>query len=502
MSTTLPDVGQVFVPQTASELRDQWLRDYRVGMIEAGVADPNILPGSEPYIRATCIANMMLGAFANIEIKASDTSELTAQGEALDSIREAIGLPEVSASESAGKIKVFVSKYYTTIIADGTQLVSPSGRRFAVVGTWNGVVNNSQVDVICIDKGSNTNVLEGVRLRWLSPPVGVFGEAEVVSPGLTGGSDVETDERKRERILNRRQNLPAGGNAAYLIELAEGSTSAIQKAFCYPALGGPGSAKVVVQKAVDITNEDFSREVPAGQVELAAMAILAEAPEPIEIVTQSVIDEDTDVALGLVLPDSSNSGSSSGWYNYTNVFPVLTTNFPDSCAVLSVVSDNEFLIELEQGTPLVNSTKIMWWNPTTQAFVISTVISRTVDFSSQVIAVDIPFTGIQAGDYISPYCYNANSYRDSWLTIMSELGPGENTTSVHRLPRARRNPGSQFSYPSDLGTAQLSKLINAHTEILDCAYTYRSKTTPTVPANVSTAPNVLKLNKFGIYKKI
>jgi hypothetical protein len=73
---------------------------------------------------------------------------------------------------------------------------------------------------------------------------------------------------------------------------------------------------------------------------------------------------------------------------------------------------------------------------------------------------------------------------------------------VHRLPRARRNPGSQFSYPSDLGTAQLSKLINAHTEILDCAYTYRSKTTPTVPANVSTAPNVLKLNKFGIYKKI
>jgi uncharacterized phage protein gp47/JayE len=498
--STLPDLGQVYVPQTASEIRDQWLRDYRVGMIEAGVSDPVVLPGSEPYIRATCNANMALGCFASIEISAQDTSELTAQGQALDNIREAIGLPEVGASASAGKIKLAISKNYSATIADGTQLVTKNGTRIKVVGTWTSVVNNDQIDVVSIDLGSKTNAGAGEKVRWTAPPVGVFNEAEVVAPGLTGGSDAEDDERKRERILNRRRNLPAGGNSAHLIEIAEASTSSIQKAFCYPALGGPGSAKIVVIKEVNIDDEDFSRVVPVGQVEIVENAILAEAPEPVEIVVQSVEDEDVDVALRLYLPDPTSSGGTSvGWENYSSVYPALSGG--DVVAdVKSVVSDTEFRLSNNCGTPIVGITKIAWWNPVTQSFTIGVVTGYTVG-ATTTVTVDTAFTGIQAGDYISPAAANIASYRGTWLNIMSGLGPGENTSSNYRLPRAKRKPTAQESYPSDLGTAQLSQLINNHSEILDAIYSYRSISGPTVPASVADAPNVLKLRRFGIYKK-
>jgi hypothetical protein len=37
-------------------------------------------------------------------------------------------------------------------------------------------------------------------------------------------------------------------------------------------------------------------------------------------------------------------------------------------------------------------------------------------------------------------------------------------------------------------------------EVLTLAYGYRSSTTPAVPADVETAPNILTLRHFGIYQ--
>jgi hypothetical protein len=94
---------------------------------------------------------------------------------------------------------------------------------------------------------------------------------------------------------------------------------------------------------------------------------------------------------------------------------------------------------------------------------------------------------------------NADGYGQTWLASFERLGPGENTADANRLPRAYRHPTPQTGWPLGLTIAQLTDLRNAHPEISDAAWSYRSPTTPVVVASVATAPNILAPQHFGVY---
>jgi hypothetical protein len=53
---------------------------------------------------------------------------------------------------------------------------------------------------------------------------------------------------------------------------------------------------------------------------------------------------------------------------------------------------------------------------------------------------------------------------------------------------------------SELNRRLLNQLDNAHDEIANTDWSYRSATAPTVPAAVDSPPNVLVLDNFGIYE--
>lgn len=489
----IPKKDQIYLPPNAAELRKWILDDINLDMQDAGVEDPPTHEGTDIYIRATAFANAMLIALANIRIEASNANEQLARGTALATIRDNLGLSEIAASPATGQILPQIVGSGVVLFVDGLKFSLPSGLIGEVDGNQS-IVNGQPLDVVMVDTGSKTNTAAGTQIKWVKPPVNVLQTGTVVS--LTGGSDAETDQEIRARILQRRQSPPAGGNWSHCNEIAESATSSIQKAFCYPGLGGPGSTKVVLVKSLESTS--YSRVVSQTVIDSAKAVLDEELPSPIELVVQSSVDEPIDVALVLTIPSAANG---NGWAN-TYPFPDLNSGLDAYVQVLSVASSTEFTISATTSIePTDASTEIAWWNPTTQTFTTGTITSHSGSSGSWTVSVDVPFTGIAAGHYISPVCLNLDNYATTWIEQMNQLGPGQNTTSPCRLAndRALRYPLTNTVYPSNLTNTQLTALSEEYNEIVDVDYSYRSKSAPTVPASVATAPNTLTPRNFGLY---
>lgn len=504
----LPARGSLYVPQSVDEIRQDFLDDYRMGMITAGVANPAVQPNTDTYILGTALGNMMLGGYANIEIHARNQDEREAVGDALDAIREALGLPVVSASPSGGRIVVTVTGGGTVTFSDGLQFTLPNGLRGKVNGQHLGVANNGEVDVITIDTGAATELAAGQKVKFVAPPPNVAETAFVsANQPLAGGTDKETDERKRERIKIARQRRPSGGNWSHKVELALNSLASVQAAFDYPALGGPASERVVAIKKPNPALKDFSRTLSESARALVQSKVWQGSPSPANIVVSSAVDELVDIAIAVTLPAAAAAGGNgSGWLDAT-VWPVLVGGDAGRVSVLSVTATNRIIVSAGTATaPVAGQTHVSWWNPVDQQFETRLVTAVAGTAGAWDITLDKPLvasdsTSVATGDFISSSAVSSVKYGEFWRDeIMALLGPGENTADSARLPRALRHPYATEDWPSALTSRQLTALQTKFAEISDVGWSYRSLTAPTVPGSVATRPNILRLRRFALYQ--
>jgi uncharacterized phage protein gp47/JayE len=92
----------------------------------------------------------------------------------------------------------------------------------------------TEVHVIAIDPGIAGNHLPGDFLSFVTSISGVDGQGVVVT--LSGGTDVETDDELRARILRRIQQPPMGG-AAYDYEAWALAVPGVTRAWAAPEQG-------------------------------------------------------------------------------------------------------------------------------------------------------------------------------------------------------------------------------------------------------------------------
>lgn len=507
MATT----DNIYTPASAEELRDDFLTDVRLEArkyANADQVDRITRPGTDYYILATALGNLGLLQYSNISRADANANVLTATGVALDQFRQALGLPAVIASPATGSIVVTVQPSGFSANFDNNELVLPNGKRGKVNGVFVGVVDQTDLPVTTLDTGSDCNLAAGNVVRFVSPPPNAKTEAKVsVNAPLSGAVDNETDERKRDRILNRLQTVPAGGNWGYAIEQALNALATVQYAFVYPALGGPASEKVVVVRDIDPESYVFSRSLSTQATSIVRDALHATMPDDMEIVVASVVEQGTDVTMSMTLPVAAAAGGNGlGWLDVAP-WPPLAGG--QTRVTIVAISADGLTITLDAGTataPLVNQ-HIAWWSKIDQQFYTRKIaLVITILPGAYVIAVDQPLvdhnnTLASVGEYISPTSVNIVAYGDTWRESMRRLGPGENTTDPNRVPRALRRPFIADEWPSTLTVRQLVDMLDAHAEIADATWTYRSLTAPSIPGAVSTAPNILVPANFGIYKQ-
>ncbi len=496
---------QVFVPEASTEIRDMMLADHRLEAAKASSVDPVVLPKTDDHIFYTSVANATFVQYGNIALTRSAITPLDATGDDLEAWRLALGLPEVSAQGSAGLMTVSITSGSGTL-ADGQELTLPNGRRVVVVGPHIGITDSADVEIEAVDAGEDTNAEAGTPLTFFpSAPTNFEAIARVSINGpLTGGADTETESRKRDRIMNKLQNSPGGGNWGQAREKAFNELPSVTGAWVNPALGGPASFKLVVAKNFDRDRNDYTRAMATAAVNTVRDVIHGEMPDGIEKIVTTVGEEEADLAIKIKIPNSSLSGGDGrGWLD-AEPWPTATGN---KTVVTDANNDTNIVVDYPGATPPVaGQTRIAWWSPRDMKFRVYTVLDVAGSAGAWDLKVDSPMvdstnTRIAIDEYISPAAVNIEAYGNTLIDTFESLACGENTADSNRLPRSLRHPYATDDVPEDLSQRLLDEHFSRekHPEITNLAITFCPTTTPTVPASVDDPPNILIPRHFGIY---
>jgi uncharacterized phage protein gp47/JayE len=503
MATATPGIIQL--PKNSGELRQQILQDYALAAIELGYDEPPIAPGTDIYFIAEAVSKVCLIGLANTASNASAVNVLTATGADLDAIREALGLPEVEPSGSSGKVVITVSG--NTTIGSGTQLKLTNGLRIQTVGTYINPADQSEVDVTAIDTGELTNLAAGGEVEFVSAPTNVAAKAKVSNSfPLTGGTDIEDDERKRGRILNTLRNKPGGGNWGEIRQIVFDEHGFVQDCYVFPAPGGPSSQLIVPVRAFDPANNDYTRAPSSALLQAIRNTIQAESNTGVETVVRAPAEESADFAIQIEIPESALSGGNGQGWTDPDPWPQLEDGDGGNITITSVGTNNdEITVDAVTTTePVDGQTNIAWWSPADRKFYSALVVDHSGGTTAWVLTLDRPLVGIDgvgpaSGDYICPNAQNLSAYGDTWVSIFNELGPGEVTTDVNRLPRAKRHPYATDEDPAAVTNTVLAGFKQKHPEITDFSFAYSPTTTPTIPDSVDDPPNILVPGNLGFY---
>jgi uncharacterized phage protein gp47/JayE len=490
--------------KSASEIRDDILRVIRNGLIARGVANPNVTKNSDEYVRAQSVANELEVLHANALIAADQLMDDTATGENLDRLAAIVGLSRRAASGSTGFVVVAKATAASTVVS-GTQLIDASGLRYQVTagGTYN---NGDYIPIASIDTGPETNLPAGSILQWAGGAPGFLAPTiEVAAGGLVNGSAADTDEELRARLIARKQTPPASGNWQDMVEWAETSHPAVQKAFAYPAIQGPATVHIAVTASPALHNK--SRMVDSTILaSYVATYVKGKTPEHVDVTVTTVAEQNADVAIALSLPaapTSSPPGPGGGWIDASPWPSYAATGY---CDVGTVTSSTVFQVRADTA-PIAGATRIAWVRPYVDGSELdwmlytATVLSYTGPSGNMyTVTIDKPFPGISTGCFVWPQCTRQQAYVDAVLDHFALMGPGEKTSNASALIRGFRHPVPSTAYPYSLDAKLLRSLSDAGEEVLDASYNYRSITTPSVPASLTSAPNILIPRHIGFYK--
>ena len=140
-----------------------------------------------------------------------------------------------------------------TTIPAGTLLQDGAGNQFE---TTDAVTSSGYAPISAVNTGSAYNLAQGTEFTLVSAIAGVSGAT--ATSAITGGTDAESDESLRARILARTQKPPRTGTADDYVAWAK-EVSGVTRAWCYPREMGAGTVTVRIMSD-GLTPDGFPTE--------------------------------------------------------------------------------------------------------------------------------------------------------------------------------------------------------------------------------------------------
>lgn len=518
----LPEVGSEFYP-TPSEVLNQILADLRFGYSVNGLV-VNVKPDSEHFIRAKAIADRISIALANNQISSTDINPLTAVEDALEELAGVFGVTRRGASKASGQVIVSVTNG-PVLIPAGFRATSGAGNEYEVQ-TATLIDNGEAIEVLSIGTGTDQNIpfkSPAPVLTWNSAAIGQLGQtAEVDIGGIDGGAAEDTDEQLRARLIDRLSNPQVGGNIAQVRLFAEEATAAVEKAFVYSAVQGPGSYDVAV------TRVGGDRTLSTANLNLVTNNILANMPGHAQLNVTSVQAELVNVVIDIALPKPVNAGGAGGGYRDAVPYPSDTETGVNVFAEVTAVGSNTITVNSTSDDPPKAGDRFGIWNPLggpdgDGAMVEFTILSVGGVSGAYVITIDTNQSGslafVVAGMFLSVGAERLVDYAEVMRAAIALLGPGEKTDNSAIVPRGRRQPVSGISFPQRLTAIQLCALTdpdNNFPEVANVIYrsrhadgsqfsgtgTFDNLEAPSLPPTTADAPRILVLQNLAFRAKV
>lgn len=243
-----------------ADIRGELEDDFRARLPEADVS-----VGTENrvrFIETRALAN--LGLYGEIARVERDLFPDTASTAGLDRWGTIKGLPRKPAEGARGtKALRVVGEPGGELAGDELLAHGPSSQRFRVMHPATiGPGGFVDVDVAAVDAGRRTSLAAGEVLAFVSPPAGIQAEAELQAR-LEGGSDRESDDAYRARLLRSFADPPSGGQASDYEQEAL-KEPGITAAYVYPLRDGVGTVDIAATHAGSGTARFLTAEERAG----------------------------------------------------------------------------------------------------------------------------------------------------------------------------------------------------------------------------------------------
>lgn len=496
---------------TPDEVLNGILSALRYSYARDGIA-VNVLPGSDHWRRAKVLADQVSIAIANNRISVSALNPLYAQGQDLVDWCEVFDVPRRPASGAAGNVYCYGASGSVVAIPAGFQGTLPNGTKFRTVGasivTLAGndtTPSTPYVVVQAIKGGVATNAKPNTVAQWDSAALAMLAQRCVVdAAGLTGGTDEDDQETMRERLLRKLATPAIGGNWAHVKQLAEGATSAVEAAYVYPAMRGPGSCDVAVTQA------GAARALSSAHVTTARTAVRSKMPGFASYNVTTVHEQAIDVVLDMRLPLPASAGGSGGGWKDARPWPSNADSVLCQVMELNVGGPSIIRVNATSADAPLAGNRVMFWNAAEQAFDELTIVTVAGSSGSYVIALDrsLP-TRVSVGAYVSASAEDSDAYAADYVAQIRALGPGEKTADPRLMPRARRQPPPDTDAAASITEIQTAAVIASHREILGLSYAARFATgtttpqsSPTLPALTKDPPNILVLGDLAIRRMV
>lgn len=161
------------------------------------------------------------------------------------------------------------------VIPEGTVLVRADGTKYVTDAAVTVSSNLATLALTALLAGADGNCDAGTELSFESPISGV--DATATSDELSGGTDQETADAFRVRVLDRMRQPPHGGAAADYIAWAK-EVPGVTRVWVFPLEEGPGTVVIRFVRDDDGTGADIipsAAEVLAVQQKLTGTNAVA-----------------------------------------------------------------------------------------------------------------------------------------------------------------------------------------------------------------------------------
>lgn len=507
---TLPSAQNATYP-TPQEILSQLLADIRYGYERIGVT-ANVSKGSEPYIRSQAIANRISIAIQNNKLALAGVSPLDADDEQLVELAGVFGITKRAASSAAGNVVVTTLSGWPVTIPSGFICTAPNGIQYeTTVATT--VVTGMVVEVVAKTTGADTEQVAGTVVTWDSAAIGYLDQnATVDTGGITGGSDEDSTEVLRRRLIQRLSFPEVGGNVAQMMTFAEEATSAVEAAFCYAAARGPASYDVVV------TQTGGNRALSTANLNLVGANILGKMPGSADLNLTTVAEQQVDVILNATLPLPVNAGGAGGGWRDAVPWPSTAETgagvFARVTSIANLLTLSQITVNSTAANPPVAGKRFGIWNYADHAMYEFTILPPIGGGpGAYVITIDTnqsdAINFIQVGMCCSAGAVNLKAYAEAFYDAVLLLGPGEKTDNIDILPRGRRQPSADVLWPTNLTNALLANVIEAHPELLELSYAARldtgvatTRVGPSIATTTADPSRILTLKHFSIRRQV
>lgn len=243
------------------------------------------------------IAQALRAAYLRLEFIHAQAFVQTAEGEYLDFHGvQAGGLSREPATFAQGYVNA--TTVLGSVILDGTVLARSDGQLYVVVGTTTAHTTTTRLYVRASLAGELGNTDNGAELTPTIPVTG-YSAFLVDTDGLIGGTEDESDESFRQRILFHKQNPPHGGTPAEYIEWCQ-TKAGVTRVFVERAT--PAAGSVTVYFMMDGIGTGVPTDTDVGDL-LAILTSLA--PADAEVLVKKPILQSQNVTVSGLLPNTA-----------------------------------------------------------------------------------------------------------------------------------------------------------------------------------------------------